>query len=87
MRRWRRELGCLLAAFVSALVLSAALTLVLPKGAAQLDHVVVATVSFPVLWAGIGLWLVQAAARKRAWTLTLSVTLLALVPVVLQVLG
>ena len=81
-RRWRRELGVVLATFVVALIVSASMTTWLPPGAAELDHVIFAVVGFPLVWGALAMALIGARRRRRAWGVLALVGMGARVPVV-----
>lgn len=72
----------LVATFVVALVVSASMTTWLPKGAAEIDHVVLAVVGFPVVWGALAMALVGARRRGRAWRFLAALGVLALLPVI-----
>lgn len=57
-------------AFLVAAVIVAGATRWFPRGAAEIDHIVVPAVSFPLVWLGLVVGLLVAQRRVRAWGLS-----------------
>jgi len=65
----------------------AAMSLWLPSGKAEVDHLVLPLVMFPLIWSAVFFYVILEKNIKRAWIVLLLVLIANALPVVASILG
>ncbi|MEM7151290.1 MAG: hypothetical protein AAF799_00535 [Myxococcota bacterium] len=71
----RQAVSCLTVSLLFALVVVSGATQYLPPGAANIDHVVVPLVAFPLVWVAFATYTFGARDRRRAWLVATAITM------------